>query len=80
MKIEIRHEEINVVKQSSDHDTRGLDPRQISLETINNQPAPSKSAVVATTAHTASNVREPIIDPARFFVLDESATHLSHCL
>ena len=66
------------MKNSADHGIRGLDPREISLkwlqppeflsssEQISNQPVPSKPAVVATTAHTASNVPEPIIDPARF--------------
>ena len=62
----------------ADHGTCGIDPREISLkwlqrpeflsssEQISNQPVPSEPAVVATTAHTASNVPEPIIDPARF--------------
>ena len=62
----------------ADYGTRGLDPLEISLkwlqppeflsssEQISNQPVFSKPAVVATTAHTASNVPEPIIDPARF--------------
>ena len=70
--------QIFTLNNLSDHGTRGLDPREISLkwlqppeflsssEPVNNQPVPSKPAVVATTAHTTSNVPEPIIDPAQF--------------
>ena len=69
---------ISTLNNPADHGTRGLDPREISLkwlqppeflsssEQISNQAVSSKPAVVATTAHTASNVAEPIIDTARF--------------
>ena len=69
---------ISKLNNPADQGTCGLDPREISLkwlqppeflssaEQISNQPVPSKPAVVATTAHTASNVPEPIIDTARF--------------
>ena len=59
---------ISTLNNPADHGTRGLDPRELSLEWLqrpeflssseqtSNQPVPSKPAVVATTAHTASNV------------------------